>query len=125
MTNDSSSPDKEAQPRRVKRDVPFMIRFSRAEKDMVEASAKGAGYETAADYIRNRLFAQPPLDDEQREGPEFLTEKQHGEIAVAVLHLYRIFEDSFGEKGAGDKFTEQRREVIDALDLQELLGTGR
>ena len=125
MTHDSTPTNGEQRPRRIKRDVPFMIRFSRAEKDMVEASAKGAGYETAADYIRNRLFGQPSPDDDQRAGPEFLTEKQHGEIAVAVLHLYKIFEDSFGEKGAGDKFTEQRREVIDALELQELLGTGQ
>ena len=113
-------------PRRVTRDTTFNIRFSPTEKETLEAEVRSGGYASVADLIRDRVFRQPSSGDirgHQRVDGEFFTDKQKSELAVAVVHQYRIHEAAFEQSGAKQKFDEERRQVIEDLGLGKLLGT--
>ena len=127
MTDTDPSPTTPAPPGKVNRDARFMIRFSRAEKDRLDAEARTSGFDTVSEYIRDRLFRQPSGDDirdQQRAGGDLFTDKQKGELAVAVLHQYSIHEAAFGQSGGKEAFDQERRRLIDDLGLRQLLGSG-
>ena len=112
---------------RVARDTIFPIRLTKSEKEKLDSATSKGGFDSTADYIRDRLFRQPS-DEAMRgyqrvEGDQF-TDKQKGELAVAVLHQYRIHERAFAQKGGKDDFDEERRRAIADLGLQQLLGSG-
>lgn len=127
MTDTDPLSHSKIRPRSVTRDNRFMIRFSDAEREKVEADSRAAGFGNASDYIRDRLFgasSDGDIRNQQRVDGEILTEQQRGEIAVAVLHLYDINGQAFADAGRKDWFDAGRREVIDNLGLGKLLGSG-
>ena len=127
MTDTDAPPHSKIRPRSIARAHRFMIRFSDAEREKVEADAREAGFGNASDYIRDRLFGASSggdIRDQQRVGGEMLTEKQRGELAVALLHLYDINEQAFADAGRKEWFDTGRREAIDKLGLGRLLGSG-
>ena len=126
MTDNDIPPKAKIRPRRVTRDTQFMIRFSTSEKERLEADARTEGYDNASDYVRDRLFRAPSggdVRDQQRVDGELFTDKQKSELAVAIIHQYRIHERAFEQAGSKDGFDEERRMVISDLGLEKLLGT--
>ena len=126
MTENISPLKPNSGPRRVARDTTFNIRFSPTEKETLEAEARSGGYASVADLIRDRVFRQPSSGDirgHQRVDGEFFTDKQISELAVAVVHQYRIHEAAFEQSGAKQKFDEERRQVIEDLGLGKLIGS--
>ena len=127
MTDKDIPPKSKIRPRRVNRDTQFMIRFSTSEKERLEADARSEGYDNASDYVRDRLFKTPSggdVRDQQRVDGELFTDKQKCELAVAVIHQYRIHERAFEQAGGKEGFDDERRQIIDELGLGRLLGSG-
>ena len=56
MTEQNPSPATSNHPPKVNRDTRFMIRFSRDEKQQLDAAARNGGFDNVTDYIRHRLF---------------------------------------------------------------------
>ena len=127
MTDQNPSPATPTPTGKVNRDTRFMIRFSRDEKQRLDAAARAGGFDNVTDYIRHRLFRETTdgdLREHQKIDGDLFTDKQKGELAVAVLHQYRISEKAFEQQDGKDLFDAERRRTINILGLRRLLGSG-